>query len=102
MAQKVYEFQKGSHTFDCIIPSGYTSLTGFTSMELKIVKPDGTIATKALTSTNIHTDSKSIKFVPEDGLFNQEGIYDYQVINKTSSGNEIGKILQFTIKNNSY
>ena len=100
MAVKVYRFQKDSHSFEAKLPSGFASLTGFTAMQIKFTKPDNTVITKSLTGSNVDTTTGFIKFNVDIGLLDQEGIYDYQVINLTSSQNEIGKILQFSVYKN--
>lgn len=99
---KIIEGQKTASGYSFIIPSGFTTFAGINFLTLKIKKPAGTIITKSLDIQNLVPESKSIKFTLTNTDTDEIGIYDYQVINTTNSVVQVGKILQFLIRENCY
>lgn len=97
MAIKVYTFIKDSYNFKGVLPSGLDSLTGVMNMVVKIRKPDQTLMMKNLVDTDIVSGTKNIKVLFGNGDLDQEGIYDYEVMNSTSSVQQKGNLLQFTV-----
>lgn len=97
MAIKIYKFVLNSYGFSITIPSGLESLTGVTAMSINIKKPADTVITKTLTGSNIVSGTTNITVPISSGELNEEGIYDYEVTDTTSSIVKKGKTLQFTI-----
>lgn len=99
---KVFEGQKTAEGYQFTIPSGFSTFGGMNFFTLKIKKPSGTIITKSLDINNLIPDTKSIKFTLASTDVDEKGIYDYQLINTTNSVKQIGKVLQFYIRENIY
>jgi hypothetical protein len=99
---KIIEGQKTATGYNFVIPSGFSTFAGINFLTLKIKKPAGTIITKSLDITNLVPETKSIKFTLTSTETDEVGIFDYQVINTTSSAMQVGKVLQFLIRENVY
>lgn len=99
---KIFEGQKTAEGYQFFLPSGFSTFGGMNFFTLKIKKPSGTIITKSLDVSNLIPDSKSIKFTLANTDADEVGIYDYQLINTTNSIKQIGKVLQFYIRDNIY
>jgi len=97
MATRVYKFVTNSFGYKAAIPSGLDTLTGTNNLRLKFKKPDGTIVMKSLVDTDIVTGTLNVEFLVSNGDFDQEGIYDYEFADTTSSIDKKGKLLQFTV-----
>lgn len=97
MALKVYKFVTNSLNYKATVPSGLDSLSGVNNMRIKIKKPSGTIVVKNLVNTDIVAGTLNIQFLVGNGDFDEEGIYDYEVADTTSSADKKGKLLQFTV-----
>jgi hypothetical protein len=99
---KIHEAQKTAIGYALIIPSGFSSFGGINFLTLRIRKPSGNYVIKSLDTSNLVPESKSIKLNLVTNDLDEEGIYDYQVINTTSSAQQIGPVLQFYVRKNIY
>lgn len=96
MAIKVYKLGLGSNSFSLILPSGL-NLSGATALMMVIKKPNGTEISKVLGVPNIVSGTNNISISVSADMTDVEGIYDYNIINTTSSKYEIGPILQYFV-----
>lgn len=89
-------FNLDTYGVDVILPSGLDTLSEVASFNLSIRKPDKTIIIKELDDDNIVAPDK-LKFTFVANDINQEGVYDYFIINTTAGINEVGELLQFFV-----
>lgn len=99
---KVFEAQKTASGYSLNIPSGFNNFGGMNFFTLKIRKPSGGIITKSLDINNLLPDTKYIKFTLINTDLDELGIYDYQIVNTTNNIQQIGKVLQFYVRENIY
>lgn len=97
MAIKVYKIPQLSKDFKYVLPSGLDTLTGSSSFTLTIRKPDLTTLTKSITGADIVANTLNINVSFVTGDLSQEGIYDYEFTDTTTSSHKKGKTLQFTV-----
>ncbi len=95
----IQEFQQDSSAFEIIVESGFSSIEGIQTATVSIRKPDlTTIYTKNLTDDDFYPKTTKVRIAITSGNLDQEGIYDYQLVNTTDSKAEKGKLLQFSIR----
>lgn len=99
MGVKVYQTGQSSTNFSFVLPSGLT-LASITSMNMVIKKPDNTEMTKSLTNSNIVSGTNNISITVTSDMSDLEGVYDYNIVNTSSSKNEIGPTLQYWVFKN--
>lgn len=99
---KIYEAQKTANGYIFEMPSGMSNFNGVNFLLLRIRKPSASYIIKSLDDSNLVRDKLTIKFTLASGDIDEDGIYDYQVINTTSSAQQIGPVLQFYVRKNIY
>lgn len=99
---KIYEAQKTAQGYEFEVPSGFKTFGNMKFFTLKIKTPVGTVITKSLDVNNLIPEKSMIKFTLTNSDTSATGIFDYQLINTTSSKVQIGEVLQFYIRENIY